>query len=91
MPTLHQLNAAHKLPTCHPLLAAGDRLLLLESAVTLVLDPALQALPAGVQLLVLATDLQARGLIQACPTSVQILDDEQWVQATLEADRVCSW
>lgn len=92
MPTLHQLNATHKLPLCRPLLAAGDSLLLLESAVALALDPAqLQALPPGVQVLALAKDLQARGLLQACAAQVQPIDDAAWVAATLEADRVCSW
>jgi|AntRauTorcE11897_2_1112592.scaffolds.fasta_scaffold05538_6 tRNA 2-thiouridine synthesizing protein B len=92
MASLHQLNSVQKLPLCLRLLAAGDRLLLTETAVTLILDTqALQQLPAGVELLALADDLVARGLSEKLPSGIKAITDTQWVEATLEAERVCSW
>jgi|GEM_PF-1475128 len=92
MSSLHQLNSADRLPLCLPFLAAGDRLLLIEEAVILALDPQrLEAIPSGVQLLFLAEDLKARGLSQYLPAAAQALSDHQWVSSTLEVDRVCSW
>jgi sulfur relay protein TusB/DsrH len=92
MSTLHQLNNSHKLETCLPLLAAGDQLLLIESAVTLLQDQLfLQRLPPQVQLLALGRDVKARGLMSTCSASIQLLSDEEWVAACLEVDRVCSW
>ena len=92
MPCLHQINATQKLPLCLRLLAAGDQLLLTETAVTLVLDTqSLQQLPAGVELLALEDDLIARGLSEKLPSGVKAISDHQWVEATLEADRVCNW
>lgn len=92
MPTLHQLNHSQKLEICLPLLAAGDQLLLIESAVTLLQDPFfLQRLPAQVQLLALSSDVKARGLMSRCSAAIRLLSDEEWVNTCLEADRVCSW
>lgn len=92
MATLHQLNTSHKLVNCLKLLAATDQLLLIESAVTLAVDANfLQQLPSSVKVLALSSDLQARGLLTTCPAIIQTLSDAQWVAATLEADRVCSW
>ncbi|WP_404419719.1 sulfurtransferase complex subunit TusB [Marinospirillum sp.] len=92
MASLHQLNSIQKLPHCLRLLAAGDQLLLTETAVTLVLDTeSLQQLPAGVELLALADDLLARGLSEKLPSGVKGISDAQWVETTLEAERVCSW
>ncbi|SFX04364.1 sulfurtransferase complex subunit TusB [Marinospirillum alkaliphilum] len=92
MSTLHQLNHPGKLNTCLPLLATGDRLLLIESAVALAASrDFLLALPEGVQLLALAQDLQARGLQQHLPTAVSSISDEQWVSLSLEVERVISW
>jgi len=92
MACLHQINATQKLPLCLRLLTAGDRLLLTETAVSLILDTqALQQLPAGVELLALEDDLLARGLSEKLPSGVKAISDNQWVAATLEAERVCSW
>lgn len=92
MSTLHQLNAQHKLTNCLKILAADDCLLLIESAVALVVETSfLQQLPAGLKVLALSDDLQARGLLAACPAEVQVISDAEWVKATLGADRVCSW
>lgn len=92
MATLHQLNAPHKLANCLKLLAATDCLLLIESAVVLAVNTTfLQQLPSSVKVLALSSDLQARGLLAACPTTIKVISDAQWVVATLEADRVCSW
>ena len=92
MATLHQLNAQHQLANCLNLLAATDQLLLIESAVVLAIDANfLQQLPSSVKVLALSDDLQARGLLHACPAAISLISDAQWVAATLEADRVCSW
>lgn len=92
MATLHQLNVPHKLANCLKLLAATDCLLLIESAVVLAIDTHfLQQLPSSVKVLALSGDLQARGLLAACPATITAISDAQWVAATLEADRVCSW
>lgn len=92
MATLHQLNAQHKLANCLKLLAATDQLLLIESAVALVTKTNFLAqLPIGLKVFALTSDLQARGLLNRCPASIQLLSDTQWVEKSLEADRVCSW
>lgn len=92
MPTLHQLNNSHKLESCLPLLAAGDQLLLIESAVTLLQDQFfLQRLSPQIQLMALSSDVKARGLMSTCSASIQLLSDEEWINTCLEADRVCSW
>lgn len=92
MATLHQLNAQHQLANCLKLLAATDQLLLIESAVVLAIDANfLQQLPSSVKVLALSSDLQARGLLTTCPAAISPISDTQWVTATLEADRVCSW
>jgi len=92
MATLHQLNTQHKLANCLKLLAATDSLVLIETAVTLVVQPDfLQQLPQGLKVLALNSDLQARGLLNTCPAAIRIITDAEWVEASLEADRVCSW
>ncbi|NLW05145.1 MAG: sulfurtransferase complex subunit TusB [Pseudomonadaceae bacterium] len=92
MATLYQLNAPYKLACCLKLLTATDRLVLIESAVALVVDTHfLKQLPVGLKVFALNDDLQARGLLNACPAAVQAISDTQWVAESLEADRVCSW
>lgn len=92
MASLHQLNSTAKRHTCLPLLAAGDRLLLIEAAVILVTDQSfLEQLPTEIELLALADDLTARGLGECLPPGIKAITDAQWVEATLEAERVCSW
>lgn len=92
MSTLHQINHSARLNTCLPLLATGDRLLLIESAVVLAASrDFLLALPEGVQLLALAQDLQARGLQHHLPPTVNTISDAEWVALSLEVDRVISW
>lgn len=92
MATLYQLNAPCKLVSCLKLLTATDSLVLIESAVALVANTHfLKQLPVGLKVFALSDDLQARGLLAACPASIQAISDAQWVAASLEADRVCSW
>ena len=92
MATLYQLNAPYKLGSCLKLATATDKLVLIESAVALVADAHfLKQLPVGLKVFALSDDLQARGLLAACPASIQAISDAQWVAASLEADRVCSW
>lgn len=92
MATLHQLNAQHQLANCLKLLAATDQLLLIESAVALVTQADFLAqLPKGIKVFALSSDLQARALTNSCPATIQPLTDKQWVEKSLEVDRVCSW
>lgn len=92
MATLHQLNTETKLANCLKLLAAGDSLVLIESGVALVAKVNfLPQLPTGINVLVLKSDLQARGLLATCPSSIRVISDAEWVEVSLEADRVCSW
>lgn len=77
---------------CVKMLSAGDSILLIESAVSLALEADfLASLPQGVQALVLADDLQARGLSQLAQTGITQLNTPEWVALTLEVDHVCSW
>lgn len=92
MASLHQLNAQHKLANCLKLLAKTDSLVLIESAVALAVQADfLKQLPQGVSVFALSSDLQARGLLNNCSPAIQLLSDAEWVAASLEADRVCSW
>lgn len=92
MTTLHQLSAQHQLANCLKTLAATDSLVLIESAVVFVIQANfLSQLPVGLKVFALSSDLQARGLLTSCPAEIQAISDTEWVAATLEADRVCSW
>lgn len=92
MTTLHQLNNSNQLTSCLKLLSEKDKLLLIEAAVALVVKTDfLQQLPTGVKVFALTKDLQARGLLALCPAEIKPLSDSEWVAASLEAYRVCSW
>ncbi|TXH98660.1 MAG: hypothetical protein E6Q75_00520 [Rheinheimera sp.] len=77
---LHQAN----LPALLTLVQPDDRLLLRRDAVYLLLTQ--HSWPCQVS--VLQQDLQQRGV--ACPGSVSILSDEEWVELTLQASQVIS-
>lgn len=77
---LHQAELPHLLTLVQP----DDQLLLRRDAVYLLLRT--QNWPCQVS--VLQQDLQQRGV--ACPESVSILSDEEWVELTLKASQVIS-
>ncbi len=78
---LFQIHQA-TLPSLLTLVQPDDRLLLRRDAVYLLLRT--QNWPCQVS--VLQQDLQQRGV--ACPKSVSILSDEEWVELTLQASQV---
>lgn len=80
---LFQLHQA-TLPPLLALATPDDMLLLRRDAVYLLLSQ--HSWPCQVH--VLRQDLQQRGV--ACPESVSILSDEEWVELTLQASQVIS-
>lgn len=77
---IHQAVLPHLLTLVRP----DDMLLLRRDAVYLLLT--VQSWPC--QISVLQQDLQQRAV--ACPDSVSVLSDSQWVELTLQASQVIS-
>ncbi|NQD38177.1 sulfurtransferase complex subunit TusB [Permianibacter sp. IMCC34836] len=68
----------------------GDALLLRENAVLLAVNPNVVT-QAFTDVYALAADVDARGLRNRLPTSIQIIDDAAFVALTLQHDRVIAW
>ncbi|MGD9585159.1 MAG: DsrH/TusB family sulfur relay protein [Lysobacterales bacterium] len=79
------------------LLAAGDSVLLMQEAVWLALagvavPPDRIGLPAGVEVCVLATDLDQRGLsARTRHPGVRLIDDAGWVELSERHIRMLTW
>lgn len=94
MSTLHQLNRLASIDASQPATAATDSILLIEEAVSIVLQPhAISRLcQSAVTVYVLERDAQARGiLIPAAPENIKALGVEDWIALCISHDRVVSW
>lgn len=94
MSTLHQLNRLASIDACQPATAATDSILLIEEAVSIMLQPhAVSRLSqSAAAVYVLGTDAQARGIqLPAEPGNIKALPVEDWIALCISHDRVVSW
>lgn len=77
------------LADCLTLCAAGDAIVLIEEGVYTIADSALKEIEQPVY--ALQADLQARGLSDKVPATVQIINDDEFVALTIKHDKVVSW
>ncbi len=94
MPILHTVNKSPFLTTtlesCLRLAQPGSTILLIEDGVYALLSPLLNEY-SNLSFYALAADVQARGLSDRLPAHIQLVDDQGFVQLTVEHDRVESW
>ena len=87
---LHMINKSPDHPRfqqCLQSLGAADTLLLTESAVLALADPAF-APPC--RCFALAADAEARGLTPSADPD-QLLDTQGWVQLTVDHEQIMNW
>ncbi|MCR9279083.1 MAG: sulfurtransferase complex subunit TusB [Pseudomonadaceae bacterium] len=95
MSTLHQINRLASLDACCPALAINDSILLIEEAVSVVLEPnsMKKLLELATTIYVHHIDATARGiqskLIEA--GNAKAVSTEDWVKLCTSHDRVVSW
>jgi len=96
--TLHILNksphASHCLQECLQIAQPTDALLLIEDAVYAAIAAApyaRQLQDSGLSVYALAADIQARGLASMDTGTVQIINDHQFVDLTIEYSPIQSW
>ena len=82
---LHTINKVSALELCNDLIAAGDKVVLLEDGVYLGLQP----LPFPV--FAIRIDVDARGLGGRLTEQTESIDYSDFVRLCSEADKVCSW
>lgn len=78
---------------CRQNLQAGDSVILLDTAVLLLLDPAWQqGWPAQVPVYAGEADIRAHGLdgVQPC-TGTQLINDAGWVELVMRHGHCLSW
>ena len=86
MATLHLVNKPAAWEDCHPLLDAGDAVLLIEDGTYL----ALQAL-SGATLYALESDIRARGLSQRIRSNIHPASFDDFVRLVERCERVVTW
>ena len=97
MTTLHIVNRAASsspvLQQCLNLASAGDAVLLIEDGVYTALPRVFSgvALPKGVTVSALTTDVDARGLNGRLTAAVAIIDYDDFVMLTEQHNPVVSW
>ena len=82
---LHTINKVAGLALCQHLIAAGDKVVLLEDGVYLGLQPLAFSIYA------IRLDVEARGLVGRPKEPVELIDYSDFVSLCTEADKVCSW
>ena len=82
---LHTINKVAGLALCQHLIAADDKVVLLEDGVYLGLQP----LPFSI--CAIRLDVEARGLVGLLKEPVELIDYSDFVSLCTEADKVCSW
>ena len=95
MSTLHTLNAppaSSVLEACRPLLSEGDALLLIEDGVLhATTSPTALQLPPNIKCYALKEDCQARGLLNRCDESFEIIDSAAFVDLCVHHDKTIAW
>ena len=86
---LHTINKTSALKKCIDLIQAGDTVVLLEDGVYLALSGKTDQ--QGVTWLAMTIDVEARGLVDRLPDHVQSISYVDFVKATTEADKICTW
>ena len=82
---LHTINKVTGLALCQHLIAADDKVALLEDGVYLGLQPLAFSICA------IRLDVEARGLVGRLKEPVELIDYSDFVSLCTEADKVCSW
>ncbi len=82
---LHTINKVAGLALCQHLIAADDKVVLLEDGVYLGLQP----LPFSI--CAIRLDVEARGLVGRLKEPVELIDYSDFVSLCTEADKICSW
>lgn len=82
---LHTINKVTGFELCQHLIAANDKVVLLEDGVYLGLSP----LPFSI--FAIRMDVEARGLAGRVKEPVELIDYSDFVRLCTEADKVCSW
>ncbi|SDK37637.1 tRNA 2-thiouridine synthesizing protein B [Ferrimonas sediminum] len=95
MNVLHTLNQSPNDSARHQLVmdyaAAGDGLLLMQDAVVAATLPEFAGLAEARPCYVLKEDLQARGLLNRILAPITVIDYPQFVDLTLQYDKVQAW
>ena len=80
------INPAADLTELAQLCSPTDNVLLRQDAVYLVLQP---TLPFACPVLALASDIAWRNI--TAPTPIQLINEQEWVQLTAQADKTILW
>ncbi len=87
---LHTINKKHSLEQCARVIKIGDRVVLLEDGVYLMLTPEVLDID-GISWLAVAADVELRGLHNHLLTGIRLIDYRQFVDETVAAEKICNW